>query len=166
MTPHPHFSSARTDWETPPDLFRRLNQEFAFTVDVCATRINRKCATYFSARQDGLRQPWSGRCWMNPPYGRTIGQWVAKAVQESRRGALVVSLLPARTDTAWWHRGVMQAREIRLIQGRLRFVGARSPAPFPSAVAILAPRTETRIPHVISWDWKVPRPDDRTGLGS
>jgi phage N-6-adenine-methyltransferase len=155
MALQPLFSSVRTEWETPPALFQRLDQEFSFTLDVCATRANRKCPTYFAARQDGLRQRWSGRCWMNPPYGRSIGRWIAKAVQESRRSATVVCLLPARTDTVWWHNGVMRACEIRLIKGRLTFVGAPSPAPFPSAIAIFtSQRPPTNTPRVIGWDWK------------
>jgi site-specific DNA-methyltransferase (adenine-specific) len=153
MRLQPLFSSVRTEWETPPALFRRLNREFSFTLDVCATRANRKCPAYFSERQDGLRQRWSGRCWMNPPYGRAIGRWMAKAVQESRRGAMVVCLVPARTDTAWWHTGVMYSDEIRLLRGRLTFVGAAAPAPFPSAIAILRPPPAAALgPRVVSWD--------------
>ncbi|PYR31508.1 MAG: adenine methyltransferase, partial [Acidobacteria bacterium] len=73
------FSSARADWETPSDLFTRLDREFSFTLDVCATARNRKCRRYFTCSKDGLRQRWTGRCWMNPPYGRAIGAWVRKA---------------------------------------------------------------------------------------
>jgi site-specific DNA-methyltransferase (adenine-specific) len=149
------FTSARTDWETPSALFRLLDVEFAFTLDVCATRLNRKCRRYFTPAINGLRQPWPGSCWMNPPYGRAIGVWVKKALEESQTGAIVVCLLPARIDTAWWHDGVMKASEIRLLRGRLRFVGAASPAPFPSAVAIFDVRRNlSAMPRVISWDWQ------------
>jgi phage N-6-adenine-methyltransferase len=147
------FGNRRTDWETPPELFERLDREFRFTLDVCATRANRKCTAYFSNERNGLRQAWSGRCWMNPPYGRAIGRWIAKALQESRK-ALVVALLPARTDTAWWQDGVMRAREIRLLRGRLRFVGAKAPAPFPSAIAVFTQHKQTASPCVRAWDWR------------
>jgi site-specific DNA-methyltransferase (adenine-specific) len=92
---------------------------------------------------------------MNPPYGRTIAAWVAKAHHESLRGATVVGLLPARTDATWWQDHVMKAPEIRLLRGRLTFVGAGAPAPFPSAVAIFDPRRKTVMtPCVVAWDWR------------
>ena len=151
------FASARADWATPPELFGRLDREFSFTLDVCATPDNKKCPRYFTPAIDGLRQRWTGCCWMNPPYGRAIGAWVRKAREESRRDATVVSLLPARTDTAWWHGDVMRAREIRLLRGRLTFVGAPSPAPFPSAIVIFGgrglPATDAP-PRVVGWDWR------------
>jgi hypothetical protein len=110
---------------------------------------------YFTPEQDGLRQRWIGTCWMNPPYGRTIGAWVKKAREESLKGAIVVGLVPARTDTSWWQHEVMQCREIRLLKGRLRFVGAASPAPFPSALTIFDPkRIPTSAPRVLGWDWR------------
>ncbi len=149
------FSSARIRWETPAGVFRALRREFPLALDVCATPLNRKCRRYFTRKRDGLRQRWSGVCWMNPPYGRTIGRWVRKALDESARGATIVSLLPARTDTAWWHECVMRAREIRLLRGRLRFVGAPAPAPFPSAVVIFQQSSRRRqAPRVIAWDWR------------
>jgi phage N-6-adenine-methyltransferase len=149
------FSSAKTEWATPAPLFQILHREFSFSLDVCATAANRKCAAYFTRGQDGLRQPWIGTCWMNPPYGRAIGLWVRKAYEESLKRATVVCLLPARTDTRWWHAVVMRAREIRLLKGRLTFVGATAPAPFPSAVAIFDRRViNSPRPHVVGWDWR------------
>ena len=131
------FSSSSTEWETPDDLFNLLNNEFNFTLDVCATPANAKCARYFTPEQNGLAQSWAGEtCWCNPPYGRQIGLWVAKAHSESKRGATIVMLLPARTDTAWWHDHVMRSSEIRFIRGRLRFGGAKHGAPFPSCVVV------------------------------
>jgi phage N-6-adenine-methyltransferase len=104
-----HFSSKTDMWATPQDLFDRLNSEFNFTLDVCATSENAKCARFFSPEEDGLSQQWTGVCWMNPPYGRSIGQWLKKAYEsvalEQKQHAIcdtVVCLLPARTDTAWW----------------------------------------------------------------
>jgi phage N-6-adenine-methyltransferase len=148
------FTSARGDWETPPALFQALDREFAFTLDVCASRHNRKCRRHFTPEVNGLRQRWRGACWMNPPYGRAIGAWVCKALEESLKGATVVCLLPARTDTAWWHRWVMKAQEIRLLRGRVQFVGAPAAAPFPSAVAIFDGRRASTEPRVLGWDWK------------
>jgi site-specific DNA-methyltransferase (adenine-specific) len=76
---------------------------------------------------------------MNPPYGREIGQWVKKAYNESRNGATVVCLLPARTDTAWWHDYVLPMATVTFIRGRLKFGDSKNSAPFPSAVAVFYP---------------------------
>lgn len=96
--------SSKTDmWETPQDLFNELDKEFHFDMDVCATQENAKCKRYYTPKQDGLSQPWDGICWCNPPYGRDIGQWVRRALFASFGGATVVMLLPARTDTKWFH---------------------------------------------------------------
>lgn len=131
------FSSASTEWETPQWLFDALNARFHFTVDVCATTENTKVPGHYNERIDGLSQDWSKhRCWMNPPYGREIVQWVAKARQEAERGALVVGLLPARTDARWWQEHVQGHADVRFIAGRLRFGGAAASAPFPSAIAV------------------------------
>lgn len=134
-----HFSSKTTVWETPQDLFEKLNSEFGFTLDVCASPENAKCERFFTPATNGLKERWEGVCWCNPPYGREIGQWVKKAHEASLHGATVVCLLPARTDTSWWHAYVLEANEIRFVQGRLRFVGARSSAPFPSVVVVFRP---------------------------
>jgi len=130
------YSSVQTVWETPPEFFNALDLEFRFDLDVCALPENAKCERYFSPDDDGLSQKWEGTCWMNPPYGREIGDWVRKAYEESIRGCTVVGLLPARTDTRWFHDYVRDKAEIRFVKGRLKFVGARSSAPFPSIVAI------------------------------
>jgi len=133
-----HFSSKTDMWATPQDTFDALAAEFGpFDLDVCATPENAKCPRYYTREDDGLAQPWTGRCWMNPPYGRTIGQWMKKAYEESQRGALVVCLVPARTDTAWWHDYAMKG-QIRFLRGRLKFGGAANSAPFPSAVVVFA----------------------------
>ena len=129
------FSSATDEWETPIALFDGLDVEFRFELDVCATAQNAKCEQFYTREVDGLSQPWNGTCWMNPPYGRDIGRWVKKAYESSRDGAIVVCLLPARTDTRWWHDYVMRG-EVRLLRGRLRFGNATNSAPFPSAVVV------------------------------
>lgn len=95
------FSSNSCEWETPYELFNKLNDHYHFTLDVCATPANAKCKRYYTQEQDGLKQEWIGHCFMNPPYGRTIKAWVKKAYESSLDGALVVCLLPARTDTSW-----------------------------------------------------------------
>ena len=130
-----HFKSERLDWGTPQELFDKLNEEFHFTLDVCALPGNAKCRKYFSPHEDGLSQKWSGVCWMNPPYGREIEKWMQKACRESERGATVVCLVPAHTDTEWWHKYALQG-EIRFLRGRVRFQGANATAPFPSAIVI------------------------------
>lgn len=125
-------------WETPQSFFDRLNAEFCFTLDVCATKDNAKCDRFFTKSCDGLFQDWTGRCWMNPPYGREIGKWMKKAYESALNGALVVCLVPARTDTSWWHNYAMRG-EIQFIRGRLKFGGSKNSAPFPSAVVVFRP---------------------------
>ena len=112
------------EWETPPEVFGPLNAEFGFTLDPCATPANAKCSTFYTEREDGLAWPWRPhRVFMNPPYGREIYDWTRKAHVESLAGALVVGLLPASTDLAWWHDDVVGAgAEVRYIRGRVRFL--------------------------------------------
>ena len=130
------LSTGDPEWATPQDLFDALASEFGpFDVDVCATPKNAKVAKFYTKADDGLAQDWRGRVWMNPPYGRPIGLWMEKAKLSARAGAVVVCLVPARTDTAWWHDNAMEATEIRFIRGRVKFGGA-GPAPFPSAVVV------------------------------
>jgi len=125
------FSSQSSDWETPHDLFKRLDNQYHFTLDVCASKRNRKCNHYYSPKVDALKQPWVGVCWMNPPYGRQIKHWIKKAYETSLDGATVVCLLPSRTDTAWFHDYCVKGK-ITFLRGRLKFVGAENAAPFPS----------------------------------
>ena len=130
-----HFSSATDLWATPQDFFDKQNVIYGFTLDVCATADNAKCARYFTETDDGLTQPWQGVCWMNPPYGRTIGHWMRKAYESSLTGATVVCLVPSRTDTRWWHDYAMKG-QIEFIRGRLKFGNAANSAPFPSALIV------------------------------
>lgn len=134
--------SSRTDlWETPQDFFDNLNNEFNFDIDVCASQENAKCNTYFTKEQDGLQQSWRGMvCWCNPPYGREVGKWVQKAyISSKNEGSTVVMLLPARTDTRWFHDYIYNKSEIRFIKGRLKFGDSKNSAPFPSMVVIFTP---------------------------
>ena len=134
-----HFLSMRDDWETPQFLFDGLNAEFGFEIDVCATKETSKCSRFFTREEDALSQPWTGVCWVNPPYGRGMENWLEKAFNSSLEGALVVCLLPARTDTRWWHRFVNRASEVRFLKGRLKFDNAKNSAPFPSCVVVFRP---------------------------
>ncbi|MFD1705257.1 DNA N-6-adenine-methyltransferase [Siminovitchia sediminis] len=136
------FTSNTDMWATPQDFFDKLNAEFNFELDVCATEDNAKCSKYYSPEEDGLQQEWKGICWMNPPYGRVIGDWVKKAYESSLKGATVVCLLPARTDTKWWHDYCMKG-EIRFVKGRLKFGESKNSAPFPSAVVIFGDKAKT-----------------------
>lgn len=131
-----HFSSKTDLWETPADLYQSIERVYHPTLDVCATPENAKCERYFTPEQDGLAQEWEGVCWMNPPYGREIGKWVEKAADSAAEGkATVIALLPARTDTAWWHDHVM-GNKITFLRGRLKFGGSKNSAPFPSAIVV------------------------------
>lgn len=133
-----HFSSASDLWATPQDFFDRYNEKFLFTLDVCANAENAKTERFYDAAQNGLSQEWDGVCWMNPPYGCGINAWVKKAYESEQAGATVVCLLPARTDTAWWHDYCIKG-EIEFIRGRLKFGGHKNSAPFPSAVVVFKP---------------------------
>lgn len=128
------FSSKTDMWSTPQDFFDKLNAEFNFTLDACAIPENAKCANFFTPADDGLRQEWKGVVWCNPPYGVEIGKWVRKA-HESK--ATVVMLLPARTDTKWFHEYIYGKAEIRFIKGRLKFGNEKNSAPFPSMVVVM-----------------------------
>ena len=135
MTSQVHFSSKTDLWATPQSFFDRYNSIYNFTTDVCATDENAKCSNYYTIATDGLSQTWQGMCWMNPPYGRDIKKWMRKAYESSLQGATVVCLVPARTDTAWWHDYAMRG-DIEFIRGRLKFGGHNNSAPFPSAVVV------------------------------
>lgn len=143
MLNHGLFTSNTDQWATPQSLFDKLNEEFHFTLDVCADASNAKCPNYFTKEQDGLKQDWSGHmCWMNPPYGRAISHWVEKA-----SGYDVVALLPARTDTRYFHDFIYHKAEIRFLKGRLKFGGAKNSAPFPSMVVVFR-KTDVRFGRV------------------
>jgi phage N-6-adenine-methyltransferase len=134
----------RDDYETPWHVFAPYNDEFAFTLDVCALPTTRKCARYFSPAEDGLAQDWGTEiCWMNPPYGMKKGEkiadWMEKAYRSSLAGATVCAFIPSRTGTRWWHAWVLGKGEIRYRQGRTTFVGAPDPAGFDSVAVIYRP---------------------------
>ena len=130
------FSSKTDLWETPQDLFDKYDAIYHFETDVCALPENAKCEKYYTPEDDGLLQPWNGVCWCNPPYGRTIGKWIQKAYETFAGGGTVVMLLPARTDTKWFHEYIYNKAEIRFIKGRLKFGNSKNAAPFPSMIVV------------------------------
>lgn len=136
------YMSDRMDWETPADLFAALDDEFGFTLDAAASSSNHKCAKYYTAKDSAFDHEWGGETvFCNPPYGKAIAKWVRKCSMEaSRKDTTVVMLLPARTDTRWWHRYILNRAEIRFLPGRLRFETDGKPggsAPFPSAIVVM-----------------------------
>jgi len=132
------FNTGKQTWETPDEIFEPLDKEFGFTLDVCANSDNTKCKEFIPEEIDGLKTRWASFpkqiCWMNPPFGEQ-GKWVKKAYEESQQGCVVVCLLPARTNTNWWHDYVMQ-NEVRFIKGRPKFKGAKHGLPQPLAIVI------------------------------
>jgi site-specific DNA-methyltransferase (adenine-specific) len=138
------FSSGKTDYETPPWLFNKLNNEFHFDVDVCASYKNAKCNFWYGHLTDNvfidsLTQNWSENfktAFMNPPYGQAIKPFMRKAVVQAIKGMTVVALIPARTDTIWWFDYVLKATELRFLKGRVKFIGGKYQAAFPSVIAI------------------------------
>ena len=141
------YASDKHDWETPDDLFNGLDIEFGFDIDVAASKANAKCRNYFTEQDNALNQSWTGVCWMNPPYGRAIGDWMRKACSEVEKGCTVVALVPARTDTRWWHETAMK-HEIRLLSRRLSFKGSGNKAPFPCAIVVM----RNRAIRLVSYD--------------
>lgn len=133
------FSSNTNEWATPKAFFDALDAEFHFDLDPCATPENAKCKKFYTVEDDGLTKNWGGaRVFCNPPYGREIATWVRKCYEESRKpDTLVVMLIPARTDTIYFHQHIYhKAREIRFVRGRLHFNESKQGAPFPSMVVI------------------------------
>lgn len=132
------FSNKSDDWATPTEFFDELNNEFRFTLDPCASRDNHKCERYFTKEQDGLKQNWGGsRVFCNPPYGKEISAWVRKCSEESKKeNTLVVMLIPARTDTKWFHEYIYNKAEVRFLRGRLKFGESKNSAPFPSMIVV------------------------------
>jgi len=135
-------SSKTNEWATPQLLFEDLDKEFKFTLDPCSTHENHKCDKYFTLEDDGLKQDWSNDIvFMNPPYGGHTGDWIKKALDESRKGATVVCLIVSSTDRSYWHDYIFPfASQIRFVRGRLKFGVATTTAPFASALVIFSPQ--------------------------
>lgn len=133
------FSSKTGNWATPQTFYDRLNWRFGpFDLDPCADIHNTKCANFFTEAEDGLSKDWAGfTAFVNPPYGKSIANWIKKGYEAALDGETrVVMLIPARTDTKYWHNYVMKAAEIHLVRGRLKFGASQNSAPFPSAVIV------------------------------
>ena len=129
------FSSEKHDWETPDEFFLGLNKRFSFEIDLAASKQNAKLDKFYTKEDDALTKDWKLISFLNPPYGRSINKWVEKSFHESTKwGSTIVMLIPARTDTIYFHEYVMRAKAIYFVKGRLTFVGAPSAAPFPSMV--------------------------------
>ncbi len=140
------MSAVRTDWATPQTLYRMLDREFHFQLDACASAATATCEQWFGA--DALSLDWAPVTWCNPPYGRAVGGWVEKAHREAQRGNTVVMLLPARTDTQWFHDYCVR-HEIRFLRGRLNFddkPNRLGHCPFPSMVVVFRPGRAGRAP--------------------
>jgi site-specific DNA-methyltransferase (adenine-specific) len=138
------FNSAKQDWQTPDEIFDPLNEEFAFTLDAAASFENKRAEKFFDKDSDGLLQDWGlETVWLNPPYGdgaAKLSEWVEKSYRASLRGATVVMLLPARTNTNWFHDLCLSKAEIRFIRGRPRFGKAEHGLPQPLCIIIFRPR--------------------------
>lgn len=131
------YSSASDEWETPQYLFDELNNRFHFTLDVCASECNAKVNRYFTKEQDGLKQNWNGETvWCNPPYGRRVKAWIRKCYEHFVGGGTAVLLIPARTDTKWFHDYIYGKAEIQFIKGRVKYGNSKHNAPFPSMIVI------------------------------
>lgn len=134
------FSSKSDEWETPQSLFDRLNKIFCFELDAAASDTNHKCEKYYTKEQNALNLPWGGyRTWCNPPYGRQIGDWVKKASETVEDNeSCVVMLIPARTDTKWFHEYIAfnPRAHVIFLKGRLKFGNSTNSAPFPSMIVV------------------------------
>ena len=135
------FSSKETKWETPLKLFEKIDNEYNFTLDVCALPENAKCKEFFTPEIDGLSQKWRGVVWLNPPYGREQTKWVKKA---SESECISVCLIPSRTDTKLWQEIIFKkAKAICFLKGRLKFGCSNNAAPFPSALIVFGETPNT-----------------------
>jgi phage N-6-adenine-methyltransferase len=134
------FNSNKFDWNTPRNLYNKLDEEFHFELDPCTTTNNLQTKHYFTKEDDGLKMDWLKlRTFVNPPYGRELIKWVKKCYEESNKGSLVVMLIPARTNTNWFHDYILDNpnAETRFIRGRLCFEGATEKMPFPFVIVIM-----------------------------
>lgn len=131
------YSSKSNEWATPLEFYKELDNEFHFNLDPCSDDTNYKCEKHFTLADDGLSQNWGGcRVFCNPPYS-DISKWVEKSFREGHKdNTIVVMLIPARTDTKYFHDYILHRSEIRFVKGRLKFGEGKNSAPFPSMVVI------------------------------
>jgi phage N-6-adenine-methyltransferase len=152
------FSSATDLWATPRDFYEGVASRLleGFNLDPCATKENTTCPIYYTEEVDGLKQPWclpNGRAahvFCNPPYGRTIFQWIDKAIVEvaARRADQIAFLCPARTDARWFYRGFQNASAVFFVKGRLRFGASAASAPFPSALLVFGETRHSGVSYI------------------
>jgi site-specific DNA-methyltransferase (adenine-specific) len=143
------FSSNTEEWGTPLTLYKKLDEEFHFETDPCTTQDNPlKTYVFYTKKENGLKQKWYGNTFINPPYGKNAYEWVKEAAkrQNENTADTIVMLLPARTDTKWFHEYILNKPniEIRFLKGRITFVGATNPAPFPSMIVIFHIQTQNK----------------------
>ena len=146
--PYMPVKAKTSEWGTPPEIFDPLNEEFHFTLDAAASAENAKCKKYFTKEQDGIEQSWAGHTvWLNPPYdAKSLNEFTLKVIYEAKENSVTtVMLAPCKTDQSWWHNLVIRdpvtiSLEIRWIEGRVKFVGAKHSAPFPSVIVIVRPK--------------------------
>ena len=136
------MTSNKDDWETPKYLYDKLNEIYKFTLDVAASDYNAKCSNYFSIKENALKQKWSGRVFCNPPYGRNMKDWIKKASDEAKNCEVIVMLIPARTDTSYFHDYIYKKQNVTVefLRGRLKFEDkgiAKNPCPFPSMIVVI-----------------------------
>lgn len=126
-------------WRTDLKLFKPLNDEFGFTLDPCCEADSALCKKYYTEKEDGLIQDWQGEVvYCNPPYSNgNIDRWMEKCYMESLKpNTTVVALIPVSTSSRWWHSFIMNKTEVRYIERRVKFVGAKGTAPFSSAIVV------------------------------
>jgi len=152
-----HYSSASNEWETPKSLFDEYDATYHFQLDAAATKENALCQSFFTIEDDALTKDWSiyRSVWLNPPYGRIIGKFMKKAWEESEKGCTVVCLIPARTDTKYFHDYCLKYGKVKFLRGRLKFINRAlpsyrsdgnfksSPAPFPSCIVVFNGKSES-----------------------
>ena len=162
---HAGNSSGNSLWETPQWLAKALSQAVGgFDLDPCAATSDRrrarvKAKILLTEADDGLSVPWRGRCFVNPPYGRGIGNWIRKCLEEARRGCVVVALIPARPDTHHWHQFIAGQADVFMVRGRLKFGDGENSAPFPSCVVVWGANSDliARLSSALPDAWHVPR---------
>ena len=142
------FKTQKQQWETPDELFNYLNRIYSFDFDLASSSTNTKCKNFFSKEEDALSQKWVGVCWLNPPYGdkkSKLSDWVKKAFDETNnKNCVVVMLIPARTNTNWWHDYCMQSQEVIFIKGRPKFKGCIHGLPQPLALVVFGNNGNTK----------------------
>lgn len=139
-----HFSSKSSEWRTPLNLLEGYVYRFApVDLDPCSADSHVNAKRYYTEAENGLIQPWHGFVFMNPPYGREVGNWCEKAASEAVDDTTVIGLLPGRVDTQWFHDHVFsKAKAVVFIKGRLTFEGAVNGAPFPSCLVLWGESSE------------------------